>query len=156
MPEWKKMRRSDKEIKISEMEAFLQANCVGHLGTINSSGYPYVIPINFVYEQGKFIFHSARVGEKLDNIRANPRVCFEVSQVSGLVKNEKPCKFSANFTSVVAFGQASILEDLEKEKYLKVFTRRFTGKEQEGFLENDLEHVVLILMTVEHISGKVS
>lgn len=77
MEPWPRMRRSEREMSREEIEAFVKENKVGRLATINAQGYPYVIPLNYVYDEGRFIFHCAPEGEKLDSIVANPRVCFE-------------------------------------------------------------------------------
>ncbi|MBW1787537.1 MAG: pyridoxamine 5'-phosphate oxidase family protein [Deltaproteobacteria bacterium] len=75
----KPMRRNQCEITDpKEIERILSATNIGRLGTTGADGYPYIVPVNFVWMEGKGYFHCALEGEKLDNIERDPRVCFEV------------------------------------------------------------------------------
>ncbi len=70
------LRRKDKEIKDkTEIEAVLREATVGRLGT-SRDDVPYVVPISYVYHSGKIIIHGAKQGKKMEDIAANPRVCF--------------------------------------------------------------------------------
>src|SRR5918996_808815 len=62
------------------MIEFLNSQPVGRIASLDGNGYPQVIPMNFVYYDGAIYMHSHRFGEKLDNIRRNPNVGFEVDQ----------------------------------------------------------------------------
>ncbi len=73
------MRRKHCEItNPAELERILAAATIGRMASIGKDGYPYITPVNFVYDQGCIYFHCALKGEKLDNIARNARVCFEV------------------------------------------------------------------------------
>jgi nitroimidazol reductase NimA-like FMN-containing flavoprotein (pyridoxamine 5'-phosphate oxidase superfamily) len=63
-----------------KMIEFLNEQPVGRVASLDESGYPQVIPMNFVYHDGAVYMHSHPFGEKLDNIRRNPNVGFEVDQ----------------------------------------------------------------------------
>lgn len=63
---------------------------VGQLATSGEGGKPYVVPICFVFADGRIYFHCAQAGKKLDNIRANPQVCFSVHEVLGLGVGPRP------------------------------------------------------------------
>lgn len=63
-----------------KMIEFLNEQPVGRVASVDGSGYPQVIPMNFVYHDGAVYMHSHPFGEKLDNIRRNPNVGFEVDQ----------------------------------------------------------------------------
>jgi nitroimidazol reductase NimA-like FMN-containing flavoprotein (pyridoxamine 5'-phosphate oxidase superfamily) len=63
-----------------KMVDFLNSQPVGRIASIDRDGYPQVIPMNFVYNAGVIYMHSHPFGEKLDNIRRNPNVGFEVDQ----------------------------------------------------------------------------
>jgi nitroimidazol reductase NimA-like FMN-containing flavoprotein (pyridoxamine 5'-phosphate oxidase superfamily) len=73
------MRRKHCEINDSdELERILDATTIGRMATIGADGYPYITPVNFVFDQGYVYFHCALKGEKLDNIARDAKVCFEV------------------------------------------------------------------------------
>ncbi len=69
------MRRKHCEItNPAELERILAAATIGRMASIGKDGYPYITPVNFVYDQGCIYFHCALKGEKLDNIARNARV----------------------------------------------------------------------------------
>jgi nitroimidazol reductase NimA-like FMN-containing flavoprotein (pyridoxamine 5'-phosphate oxidase superfamily) len=63
-----------------KMIEFLNVQPVGRIASLDANGYPQVIPMNFVCHEGVLYMHSHPFGEKLDNIRRNPNVGFEVDQ----------------------------------------------------------------------------
>jgi hypothetical protein len=117
------MRRAHCEIKDpQEMERILDAATVGRMATLDAQGYPYVTPVNFVYYKGAIYFHCAPQGEKLDNIRRDPRVCFEVdvplSYVAVSFNPERnPCRTHQLYRCVIIRGRAAVLPggDLKAE-----------------------------------------
>ena len=75
-----KLRRAKQEIKErAEVEEVLRAAHVGRLGTC-VEGEPYIVPLSFVYDDGRILFHGALEGKKMEQIAENPRVCFEVDE----------------------------------------------------------------------------
>jgi len=97
MPE---MRRKDKEIKErTVIEEVLRENDVGRLA-MAVDNQPYVVPLNYVYYDGKVYFHSHKDGTKMVNIAKNPRVCFEVDS-GEIVKGDKPCDFTWKYMSAI-------------------------------------------------------
>jgi nitroimidazol reductase NimA-like FMN-containing flavoprotein (pyridoxamine 5'-phosphate oxidase superfamily) len=64
----------------NKMIEFLNSQPVGRIASVDANGYPQIIPMNFVYHHGAIYMHSHPFGEKLDNIRRNPNVGFEVDQ----------------------------------------------------------------------------
>ena len=104
-----------------------------HLG-LAVDNEPYVVPMNYGYtmENGKLIvyLHSALRGKKLDMIRQNPKVFFEMD--CGLVpfEGEKPCQYGLVYSSVMGRGTAQIVEDVEeKKKAMSVLMKTQTGKD---------------------------
>lgn len=107
------MRRKDKEITDkNEIEEILSTATVGRLGTC-AHGIPYVIPMNFTYEKetSKIFLHCASEGRKLDNIRVNKNVCFEVEEVKNVIVKQPTCGSSVAYRSVIMFGNIKILTD---------------------------------------------
>lgn len=152
--ELRQMRRIDRAMSREEIEAFLREMNVGHLGTVNAHGYPYVVPLNYVYDQGRFIFHSALVGEKLENIRSNPKVCFEVAAHSEIIEGQKACNFTIRYKSAIAYGKASVVEGEEKLGLLRKFAEVLTGRAGEDLGEKEARTVSVIVMEVEAVTGK--
>ena len=115
------MRRRHCEITDpAELEAILAAALVGRMATIGPDGYPYVTPVNFVFDQGHIYFHCAPQGEKLDNITRDARVCFEVDLPLAYIDlDANPdggvCKLHQFYHSVIIRGDARVLPDGERK-----------------------------------------
>jgi nitroimidazol reductase NimA-like FMN-containing flavoprotein (pyridoxamine 5'-phosphate oxidase superfamily) len=107
------MRRSERQIKKPAVIAELLTRTeVGRLGTIGKDGFPHIKPINYVFDQDKIFFHSALEGEKMDEIRANAHVCFEIDKALGYYPAQKyACSASYQYQSVIIKGIAKIIED---------------------------------------------
>ena len=72
--EFRQMRRFKQAASQEECEAVLAAAPRGVLAVHGENGYPYGLPINYVYAGGKIYFHCAKAGHKLDAVRANDKV----------------------------------------------------------------------------------
>ena len=111
----------------------LDTGKVLHLGlAVNDE--PYVVPMNYgyTYREGKLILylHSALQGKKLDMIRANSRVFFEIDTDLVPFEGEKPCQYGLAYSSVMGRGTAKIVEDVEEKKHaLSVLMKTQTGKD---------------------------
>ncbi len=107
------MRKSKKEIRDKNIVIDLLNTChVGRLGTIGKSGYPMVKPLNFAHHDNKIYFHTAKEGEKIEDIKRDNRVCFEIDLPIAYVRgDENPCRAEYLYRSVIIKGRAHIIED---------------------------------------------
>ena len=123
------LKRGDKLMKgivhnakrqMSEVEAteFLKQGRVAHVGTVDQDGYPYVIPLIYVYEGGDRLYlHTGNLREShfLENLKSNPKICIEVSFMGDVHPGEDfACDSALVYSSVVAFGATTIIEEDEK------------------------------------------
>jgi uncharacterized protein len=92
---------------------------------------PYVVPLSFGFDGEYVYFHSGKAGMKVDYLKSNPDVCFEVESKADLMKHETDaCKFSVSYQSVIGFGEAlEIAGNDEKRKALNIMMEHYTGKE---------------------------
>ena len=152
------MRVRKKEIRdTSVIAGLLRESAVGRLGTRGSDGYPMIKPLNFVYLNGHIYFHSAREGEKIEDIRRDSRVCFEVDLPMGYVKSDSsPCKAGYHYRSVIIRGQASIVE--EKEEKLSALRGLMEKYQPEdgygGFPEEKLALTAIVRIGIDEMTGK--
>ena len=139
-----------------EMECLLREALVGCLATVGPDGSPYITPLNFVCHQGKIYFHSALKGRKVDNIRANPRVCFEVHDLIEIVQEQRACDFSTRYRSVLIFGRARPLPDGdEKVAVLTALAEKYaSGQAVEPPTLKRARGTEVIEITIEEITGK--
>ncbi len=115
------MRRKQSEItNPAELARILDAATIGRMATIGRDGYPYITPVNFVYDRGCIYFHCALKGEKLDNITRDARVCFEVDiplayKDLGFDPEGGACKLHQFYHCVIIRGEARVLPDGERK-----------------------------------------
>lgn len=103
-----------------KMAEFLNSQPVGRIASLDENGYPQVIPMNFVYHDGAVYMHSHPFGEKLDNIRRNPNVGFEVDQhicflPSYFFHPTDASQADTLYISVVIKGKAELVDGNEEK-----------------------------------------
>lgn len=152
------MRRRDRELTVkADLEEILRKAFVCHLGLVDGD-QPYVVPVNFAYEDGHIYLHGAAEGRKLDLIRKNNKVCFEMELFSSeIIKNDgQPCNWGTAFQSVIGTGTAKIVEDQEEKiKDLNIIVKRFSnGEGGFTFPESELVNTAVIDITITEMSGK--
>ena len=110
------MRRSDKEVTDrKEVEELLSNALVGRLGTCLDN-IPYITPVNFVYDKDKIYFHSAHEGRKIDNIKYNQQVCFEIDEIISIIPGRRmPCGSTTEYKSVIIFGDIRVVIDIDEK-----------------------------------------
>ncbi len=152
------VRRFDKEITdINEIDEILSSAKVGRLGT-SVNDKPYIVPVNFVHSGDKIFIHSAGEGHKLDNIKANPNVCFEVAEIECLLIKQPICASSAKYRSVIMFGTIRFVEDNQsKFEALKLFVEKYTDEPfTDSFTDAMLTRITVLEITVKERTAKQS
>ena len=148
------MRRHRQQLSREECERILGRCTSGVLAMTGDGGYPYAVPLSYVYADGAIIFHSAVEGHKVDAIRRDSRCSFCVIEQDEI----KPAEFTTYFRSVIAFGRIQILEDdNEKVQALRLLGSRYSPGDEHGLqheIDKSLDHVLLLRLDVEHLSGK--
>jgi nitroimidazol reductase NimA-like FMN-containing flavoprotein (pyridoxamine 5'-phosphate oxidase superfamily) len=149
------MRRKDKEILArEEIVEIIRKATVCRLG-LSSEDVPYVVPLNYGYRDGCLFLHCAKEGRKMDMIRANPQVCFEIDTDVEVIQAEQPCDWGMKFASVIGSGTASVLEDPEEKKRgLDAIMEHYSSEPLQPYPESYLEHTAVIRVEVEEMTGK--
>jgi nitroimidazol reductase NimA-like FMN-containing flavoprotein (pyridoxamine 5'-phosphate oxidase superfamily) len=158
MDHMKRMRRKDREIEdSSELESIISAAAVCRLA-MSESDRPYIVPLCFGYKDDNLYFHSAKEGKKLEVLRMNSSVCFEMDIDHELVRANLPCDSEMKYRSVIGFGQASFVNGIEEKKMaLDIITHHYSeGNAGETYVypEQQLANTVIIKVTIESLTGK--
>ncbi|HIU12872.1 MAG TPA: pyridoxamine 5'-phosphate oxidase family protein [Candidatus Fimiplasma intestinipullorum] len=152
---FRSMRRSRQALSQKECEHLLNKVTSGVLALSGDEGYPYALPISFVYDEGKLYFHSAKSGHKIDAIKKEPKASFCIIDQDTIV----PEKYTTYFRSVIAFGKLSIIED-ELEKYAAIdkLARKYapndTIENRCNEIQREWQPLCMLVMDIEHLSGK--
>ncbi len=113
---------------LRRIERILRANSVGRLG-LCQDGDVYVVPLNHCYRRGRLILHCGFTGRKLDMLRSNSRVCYEVDSCAGMPADHSKAACAVHYESVICFGRAWEVEDVaERARMLTAFRRHFEGE----------------------------
>ena len=119
---------------------------------------PYVVPMNYGYvmENGTLTLylHSAMRGKKLDMLRANPKVFFEMDCDHIPFDGDVACKYGLSYSSIMGRGEACILEDVaEKQKALSLLMKTQTGMDF-SFAEKMVSVVAVVRIDVAEFTAK--
>lgn len=140
-------RREQQVTDINEIIEILEKSKVVHVGMIDGDE-PYVVPMNYGYllEDGKLTIylHGARRGRKIDAIKINPKVFYEMCCDITPFEGEVACKYGITYASIMGRGLATLVEDVEeKKKALSILMKTQTGKDFQ--FEDKLTTVVSII-----------
>ena len=154
MTDYPKLRRADKEITDpGALEALLQRAEVCRLGMCDGSR-PYVIPMSYGYRGGVLYFHSFRTGRKIDILKNNPAVCFEIDLDLRLRPSDSICNLGFRYRSILGFGEAVFIADPDKKREaLHIIAERYTDSKQE-IPDRELDKVTVFSVRIDHMTGK--
>ncbi|MBQ8485452.1 MAG: NimIJ family nitroimidazole resistance protein [Bacteroidaceae bacterium] len=154
MEQFRPMRRFRQQLSDDESVGILKKATSGTLALLGDNGYPYAVPISYVYAEGKLYFHSALSGHKVDAIRNCNKASFCVIEQDII----HPKEYTTYFRSVIAFGRIHIVEDdAEKLSAARLLSERYNPGDDEGFqkeLEKGFARMLAIRFDIEHLTGK--
>lgn len=148
------MRRKDREItdKTAIYEILDRAEEL-HLGLWDGQEV-YVVPLNFVRIGDELFFHSARGGRKLEIMKQNPRVCFEVTGTHHIEPGAKGADCTTLYESVIGWGTGSLItEDDAKYEVLRALNRKF-GAPTEDLPQAVVQKTAIVQIRMEKLTGK--
>ena len=149
------MRRKKQSLPEPEAIRILERSSCGVLAVLGDGGYPYAVPLSYVYDDHTIYFHCAASGHKLDALRRHEQVSFCVIAQDNVV----PEKYTTEYRSVIAFGRARELTDAaEKHRALWLLARKYHPNDSEEgrarAIAADDAHVCVVAIAIEHMSGK--
>lgn len=150
---FRKMRRYKQELSFDECEKVLVSEPRGVLAVHGENGYPYALPMNFIYLNGRLYFHSAKEGHKLEAIAKNDKVSFCVMD-KGFRKDGQ---WPLNIRSVVVFGRIARLDDTKNaEAILRRLGLKYypSAGEVEAEISKSMKNADILELTIDHMTGK--
>ena len=150
---FRKMRRFKQQISNEKCIKILKAEPRGVLALHGEDGYPYALPLNHLYYDGRLYFHCAAEGHKIDAIKADNKASFCVTDKGFRRENE----WALNINSVIVFGKIGFVEDsAEKQKILTLLGNKYypDPKDVDYEVEKYLEKVCILEMSIDHMTGK--
>lgn len=149
------MRRKDRQINDSQLiEEILQTALICRIGMI-AGDRPYIVPMNFAYHDQCLYLHSAKEGRKIEILKKNKQICFEIEQQTELVKSDDPCKWSMRYLSVIGFGRAFLIDDiLAKKASLDIIMQKYSSQQFFEYPDNALNKILIIKIEIDEMTGK--
>ncbi len=149
------MRKANREIKDkAAIRAIMEEARVCRIG-LSEGGIPYVVPMNFGLGENCLYLHCATEGRKLDIIRKNDRVCFEMDLLREIKQETAPCGWGARYESVIGFGRAVIVEaPAEKRAALDRIMGHYGAEGLFSYPDEMLARTAVIRIKIESVTGK--
>lgn len=149
------MRKKEFEIAdFSEIEEILDRAEVCRLG-LADDGVPYIVPMNFGYRDRTLYFHTGHAGKKIDIIRKNSTVCFEVEIDTALIRSDTACGWGMAYRSVLGTGTARFIEDAAgRKEALDIIMAHYDDSKEWEYREASLVKASIIKVGIETITGR--
>ncbi len=151
---FREMRRKKQQLVPERVEEILSRRTAGTLAVLGDEGYPYAVPLSYVYHDGHIYFHCARSGHKLDVVRACDKVSFCVIDRDEVV----PEKFTTKYRSVIVFGRArEVTDPKEIEGIMRALAGKYSPNEGEDAFQHEMRSsgaLCVLALDIEHLSGK--
>jgi len=150
---FREMRRSRQLLSDEDTVAVLHRCTNGVLACLGDGGYPYAVPLSYVYFRDRIYFHCAQQGHKIDAIRSDPKVSFAVIDEDTIVSDQ----YTTCFRSVIAFGKARLVEGGEREEAFWALVEKYSGDQPRQAQMKEIAgctKAVIIAIDIEHITGK--
>ena len=152
---FREMRRKKQRLSKEECDRILYNGTSGVLALHGDDGYPYAVPVSYVYDGEKLLFHSAKNGHKIDAILKNAAASFCVIDQDQIVPEE----YTTYFRSIIAFGKIRILEDdAEKRSAIEKLAVKYapddTAENRNNAIDREWKLLCMMEMEIEHLTGK--
>ena len=152
---FREMRRKKQRLSKEDCDRILYNGTSGVLALHGDDGYPYAVPVSYVYDGEKLLFHSAKNGHKIDAIIKNAAASFCVIDQDQIVPEE----YTTYFRSIIAFGKIRILEDdAEKRSAIEKLAVKYapddTAENRNNAIDREWKLLCMMEMEIEHLTGK--
>lgn len=152
---FREMRRKRQLLTQAECVEILNRNTSGVLAVLGDNGYPYAVPLSYVYDGNALYLHCVKSGHKTDAIKSCDKVSFCVTDQDDVV----PQEYTTHFRSVVLFGRASVLNNEDEirtaiEKLAIKYNPTDSKQHRDEVIKKEYAAMCIIKIDVEHLTGK--
>lgn len=149
------MRRSKQQLTNEEAIEILRTETSGVFAVSGDCGYPYAVPMSYVFSDGKIYFHCAKSGHKLDGVKRDNKASFCVIHKDDVVPEE----FTTYYKSVIVFGKVRIIDSGEEMvNAARILGKKYYPEVTENILDEEItkfkDNMLILVLEAEHITGK--
>ncbi|MBO5057582.1 MAG: pyridoxamine 5'-phosphate oxidase family protein [Lachnospiraceae bacterium] len=153
---FREMRLRKQQLSAEDCISILHKATSGVLAVSGDDGYPYAVPLSFVYRNSKIYFHGAKTGHRVDAVQNNEKASFCIIDKDLVMPEE----FTTYYRSLIVFGRICILEkEEEKTEALELLSEKYAPGDEAGmkkYMEKEFKGVCVLELTVEHMTGKIA
>lgn len=154
LTEFRPMRRKGRELSGAECEDILERGTSGVLALEGDEGFPYAVPLSYVYAGGKIYFHCAKSGHKLDAARRSKRASFCVVDRDDV----EPESYTTRYRSVIVFGRLRELTGGELPGAIELLAGKYypedTPEHRRRYIDAEIDGMAMLELAAEHMTGK--
>lgn len=151
------MRRNDKKITREENIREILDNANVCRLALAVDNVPYIVPLNYAYHNNCIYIHSSLEGKKIEFIKKNNLVCFEIETDSTIIPGETACNWSVKFRSIIGYGHVHIVEKhKEKIEGMNIIMDKFAKTSDHEYDESLFKSMVILRIDITQISAKQS
>lgn len=152
------MRRKEREISDRVIiEGIIKSSEICRVAFADNN-IPYIVAMNFGFSSGdkpRLYFHCAPSGRKLEIMKKNDYVCFQMDTDHLLIKGDKACDWGMKYRSIVGYGRLSVVENhQERRKGLDLIMEHYGGSEKSDYDPGLLARTTLLRLDIDEISAK--
>ena len=151
------MRKANQEIKDPEIiEEILKGSEICRIAMVDED-VPYLLPFNYGYSDHTIYIHAAPAGKKIELLKKNNKVCFEIEHTARIIPQETACRWATLYRSVVGYGEVEIVEDFEGTRQGLEIIMAHYGAPDPIFLDpKEIKHAVILKLKIISLTGKQS
>ena len=148
------MRRSEKEILDPEVIHHILKQAQVCRLAMCLHDQPYIVPLCFGYHEKTLYFHSAASGKKIELLRQNSNVCFEVDIEQRLKPANSACKWGMQYRSVIGLGRAYFISEVEEKRQALDIIMAHYGEKSSSYSNSALRKTTVFKVVISEITGK--
>lgn len=150
----REMRRFKQALTPEQCGEILDRGTSGVLAVAGEDGWPYAVPLSYVWKDGRVLFHFALAGHKVDAIRREERACFCVVDRDQVVPEE----YTTYYRSVIVFGRMRELEDAaDKRRAIEALAAKYRPgfpEEMAAEIDGSWDRFLMMELAPERVTGK--
>jgi len=148
------MRREEREITDRNLiDEILKKSNTCRLA-IHGTPYPYIVALNYGYADNALFIHCAKEGKKVDLLKENNKVGFQIDLGSELIKHTESCQWTTKYRSLMGIGEVEIIENFDQKCQGLDVIMNHSGKSDNYYHPRAVEKVLILKVNIKDISGK--
>jgi nitroimidazol reductase NimA-like FMN-containing flavoprotein (pyridoxamine 5'-phosphate oxidase superfamily) len=153
------LRRADRAMSEQRAYAMLERGFSGQLATVGADGYPYCIPLLYIWMDGEIYLHTSSAGGHLRaNVEREPRICFGIDEPDQVFDYGRfECDSGLAYQSVIVFGKIRIIEERAvKQRFCEALMAKYgkpDSNRPKGFFPR-IDAITVYAIAIERITGK--